>query len=123
MMPPRRRIPLLAAAVTAAALLALAPSAASAATPLPFGHACTDQDGVRFCPTSDLASRVPSWDKTPIDVDVTLPATGDGPFPTIVLHHGLGQNKTVFEAPGAEDPLYTNVELARRGFAVVTPTA
>ena len=102
-------------------LLVLAAPAPAATTP--YGHACTPQDGVRFCPTSDLASRVPSWDGTPLDVDVTLPAEGDGPFPTVVLHHGLGQTKTVFQGPGASDPLYTNVELARRGFAVVQPTA
>ena len=113
----------LAGALSALALLALVPATASAAPPNPFGHACTPQDGVLFCPTTDLAGRVPSWDGTPIDVDVTLPATGDGPFPTIVLHHGLGGTKTTFEAPGASDPLYTNVEFAKRGFAVVTPTA
>src|SRR4051812_14296668 len=109
--------------LVALCLLALFPARATAAPPNPFGHACTPQDGVLFCPTTDLAGRVPSWDGTPIDADVTLPATGDGPFPTIVLHHGLGQNKTVFEGTGADDPLYTNVELAKRGFAVVTPTA
>ena len=35
---------------------------------------------MRFCPTPDLASRPHSFDGTPIDVDVTLPATGAGPF-------------------------------------------
>src|SRR3954469_22515581 len=121
MMPPRRRIPLLAAAVTAA-LLAPPPPAPTPATPLPFGHACTDQDGVRFCPTSDLASRVPSWDKTPIDVDVTLPATGDGPFPTILLLHGLGGTKRSSEGTGGAAK-YNNVFFAKQGYAVVTPTA
>jgi pimeloyl-ACP methyl ester carboxylesterase len=121
-MSPRRRLPLLAAAVTAAALLALAPSAASAAAPLPFGHACDDQDGVRFCPAADLSQRVKSWDGVPLDVDVTLPASGDGPFPTILLLHGLGGNKRNFEGTGG-DPAYNNVFFAKRGYAVVTPTA
>src|SRR5262249_37229001 len=41
--------------------------------------------GVRFCPTTSLVARVPMRDGVPIDVDVTLPPTGDGPFPTIVM--------------------------------------
>jgi pimeloyl-ACP methyl ester carboxylesterase len=110
---------LLGAAVVA--LLALAPAAASAA-PTPFGHECTPANGVRFCPTTDLASRPTSFDGTPIDVDVTLPAEGDGPFPTILLMHGLGGDKTSFESTaGKED--YTNWFFARQGYAVVTPTA
>jgi pimeloyl-ACP methyl ester carboxylesterase len=112
---------LLGAAV--AALLALAPaSPASAADPTPFGHACTPQNGVRFCPTTDLASRPTSFDGTPLDIDVTLPPTGDGPFPTILLLHGLGGDKTSFESAGA-DAAYTNWAFAQKGYAVVTPTA
>src|SRR6201991_1202859 len=88
----------------AAALLALLPAAsASAADPAPFGHACAPQNGVRFCPTTDLASRPKSFDGTPLDVDVTLPPTGDGPFPTILLLHGLGQTKTAFEDPASKE--------------------
>jgi len=108
----------------AAALLALVPTAAAvAADPAPFGHACAPQNGVRFCPTPDLASRPASFDGTPIDVDVTLPATGDGPFPTILLLHGLGGTKTSFENATGGDQSYTNWSFARRGYAVVTPTA
>jgi pimeloyl-ACP methyl ester carboxylesterase len=110
---------LLGAAV--AALLALAPAAAQAA-PTPFGHECTPANGVRFCPTTDLASRPKSFDGTPIDVDVTLPATGDGPFPTILLLHGLGGDKTSFESPTSAEK-YTNWFFAQQGYAVVTPTA
>jgi X-Pro dipeptidyl-peptidase (S15 family) len=115
---PCRRVALLAA--TAFAVLVTAPAAD--AEPTPFGHRCTAQDGVRFCPTTDLAARVRSWDGVPLDVDVTLPPTGDGPFPTILLLHGLGGTKTTFEGTGG-DPLYNNVAFARRGYAVVTPTA
>jgi pimeloyl-ACP methyl ester carboxylesterase len=115
------RLALLGAA--AAALLALASAGpASAADPTPFGHACTPQNGVRFCPTSDLASRPTSFDGTPLDVDVTLPVTGDGPFPTILLLHGLGGNKTSFESTSG-DQSYTNWFYAQQGYAVVTPTA
>lgn len=110
------------AALTVAALAALIPVTSAAADPAPFGHACAPQDGVRFCPTSDLASRPHSFDGTPLDVDVTLPATGEGPFPTILLLHGLGGTKTSFEsATGNED--YNNWYFAQHGYAVVTPTA
>ncbi|HEV7496211.1 CocE/NonD family hydrolase [Baekduia sp.] len=116
-----QRPALLGAAV--ATLLALVPAAAaSAAEPAPFGHACTPQNGVRFCPTSDLASRPTSFDGTPLDVDVTLPATGDGPFPTILLLHGLGGDKTSLEST-AGDQSYSNWFFAQQGYAVVTPTA
>lgn len=118
-MGPLRLAPLLGALSLAAGLAQAAPAAAA---PTPFGHPCVPQDGVRFCATTDLQSRVPSFDGTPIDVDVTLPPTGDGPFPTVVLHHGLGQTKSAFEGTGG-DPAYNDVALARRGFAVVTPTA
>jgi pimeloyl-ACP methyl ester carboxylesterase len=96
---------------------------AVAAGPAPFGHVCTPRNGVRFCPTTDLASRPRSFDRTPIDVDVTLPATGHGPFPTILLLHGLGGNKTSFESRVTGEPSYTNWSFAQHGYAVLTPTA
>jgi predicted acyl esterase len=119
------RIALLAAALCAAVFLCFAPAAsAGLGEPAPFGHACTPQDGVRFCPTSDLASRVKTWDGVPLDVDVTLPPTGAGPFPTILLLHGLGGTKRSFEGTGGNaDPKYNNVFFAKQGYAVVTPTA
>src|SRR4051794_1717530 len=115
-------------AATCAALLA--PAAATAAPPAPFGHACSDQNGVLFCPASTLDQRVPTWDGVPIDVDVTLPAQGDGPFPTIVMVHGLGGNKGDFETvdeagTGADGRSstsrfhYNNNFYAKRGYAVV----
>src|SRR4051794_23677746 len=86
------------AAAFAVVAALLVPTAATAAPPAPFGHPCADQNGVQFCPAVTLDQRVPSWDGVPIDVDVTLPPTGDGPFPTIVMVHGLGGDKTNFEA-------------------------
>ena len=41
-----------------------------------FGHPCTLQNGVNFCPTANDGQRVPSFDGVPLDVDVTVPATG-----------------------------------------------
>jgi predicted acyl esterase len=95
---------------------------AAAAPPQPFGHPCTLQNGVRFCPTADSAHRVPSFDGVPLDVDVTLPATGQGPFPTIVMLHGWGGNKTSFESSSPAGH-YNNVYFARQGYAVVNSTA
>ena len=65
----------------ACALTLLASPASANAEATPFGHACKAQDGVRFCPAETLAQRVPSFDGVPLDVDVTLPASGVGPFP------------------------------------------
>ena len=115
----------------AALILALSlvlPAPAAAAPPEPFGHDCTPQNGVLFCPTASDAQRVPSWDGVPLDVDVTLPATGDGPFPTIVMHHGLGGRKQNFEATTPEGDgggtyRYNNNFYARRGYAVVNLSA
>ena len=108
--------------VAVALTTTLAPALASAAEPAPFGNPCTAQFGVRFCPATDLNQRVPSFDKVPIDVDVTLPATGDGPFPTVVMMHGYGGNKTNYEAKGPSTG-FNNVGLAGRGYAVVTVSA
>ena len=102
------------------------PAAAQAADP--FGHPCTAQNGVRFCPTATDGQRVPSWDGVPLDVDVTLPPTGDGPFPAIVMMHGWGGNKLSFESATAEggggaNYHYNNTYFAQQGYAVLTPTA
>ena len=109
---------MLPAVLVAAALLAPA-TAGAQVPPLPFGHLCVPKDGVRFCPTLIDAQRVPSFDGVPLDVDVTLPATGAGPFPTVVLLHEYGGSKTAFEGSGD----YSATGFARRGYAAVTPTA
>jgi len=103
------------------ALLGVAHADAVAA-PRPFGHDCTPLSGVRFCPTRDDSERVPSFDGVPLDVDVTLPPSGDGPFPTIVMLHGWGGSKAMFESASANSA-YSNVALASRGYAVVNYSA
>jgi len=107
----------------AAALLVMPVAPALAAPPAPFGHACTPQASTLFCPTTTDAQRVASFDGTPIDVDVTLPATGDGPFPTVVMLHGFGGSKTGFQStdPNARQR-FNSTALAQRGYAVVTPS-
>jgi predicted acyl esterase len=109
-------------------LFALFPATAAAAPPAPFGHPCSTQNGVRFCPTAQLTDRVASFDGVPLDVDVTLPPSGDGPFPTIVMLHGYGGDKTDYEATRPEGKSSTTYHwnsnfFARRGYAVVNSTA
>lgn len=108
------------------------PASAQAATPKPLGLTCgAPADGVRFCPGNGTTDRTPSFDGVPLDADVTLPASGDGPWPTIVLLNGLGGQKRQFEpsapqpGPGRApkiliDPTHhDNVWFASRGYAVV----
>jgi fermentation-respiration switch protein FrsA (DUF1100 family) len=95
---------------------------ALAQPPEPFGHSCQAQIQVRFCPTTSRAERVPTFDGVPLDVDVTLPAEGDGPFPTIVMLHGWGGDKTNFESTSPAGG-YNNVFFAQRGYAVLNYTA
>lgn len=74
-----------------------------------------------------------------LDTDVTLPAKGDGPFPLVVLLHGLGGSKesyaVSFEGDEDFDPetdsiegtggryRYNNAWFASRGYAVLNYTA
>ena len=108
--------------------LAVTGASAQAAEPAPFGHACKAQNGVRFCPTETLAQRVHTFDGVPLDVDVTLPPSGTGPFPTIVMLHGWGGSKTDFESTtpagdGNETFDYNNIYYAQHGYAVLNYSA
>jgi pimeloyl-ACP methyl ester carboxylesterase len=104
-----------------AALLCVPAPTALAAPPAPFGHACQPRDGALYCPTADDAARVPSFDGVPLDVDVWLPATGNGPFPTIAMLHGFGGSKLDFEGP--QPARYNAAYFAQKGYAVVLPSA
>jgi fermentation-respiration switch protein FrsA (DUF1100 family) len=122
-----RRFAAITTSLTAIAVAGLLATSASAATK-PFGHACKAQDGVRFCPTASSAQRVPTFDGVPLDADVTLPAQGKGPFPTIVMLHGWGGNKTSFESSnpqgdGSVTYDYNNNYYAKLGYAVLNYTA
>ena len=108
----------------AAALVFATPALAA---PAPLGHTCSAQNGVRFCAGS-VATRTASFDGVPLDADVTLPAAGDGPFPTIVMMHGWGGSKSDFEASspngdGNQTYHYNNVYFAQHGYAVLTYSA
>src|SRR5947208_5606967 len=116
------------ASVFAVGLGLLAIPALAAAEPAPFGHACKAQNGVRFCPTESLEERVPTFDGVPLDVDVTLPASGEGPFPAIVMMHGWGGSKGDFESssPAGNNNTtfdYNNVYYAQQGYAVLNYSA
>jgi predicted acyl esterase len=84
----------------------------------PFGAlACAPRDGVRFCPGQTSAAsdqRIRSFDGTPLDADVALPATGDANLPLVVLLHGWGGSKAGFVQMKA---------WADRGYAVLSYTA
>jgi fermentation-respiration switch protein FrsA (DUF1100 family) len=109
-------------ALVCAFSLVVVPASAHDEPPLSaLGHLCTPSSGVRVCRTTALSERVPSWDRVPLDVDVTVPAHGNGPFPTLFLLHGLGGTKDAFQS-GAERG-YNAKHFAAQGFAVVTPTA
>jgi hypothetical protein len=79
----RARMPLWVLVVVA---LVAAPAVARADVQ-PFGSlACAPRDGVRFCPGQTSAAsdqRLRSFDGTPLDADVTLPATGDANLPLV----------------------------------------
>lgn len=104
---------------------------ARAAEPEPFGLSCRVKADVRFCPMTSLQQRVPSFDGVPLDVDVTLPARGEGPFPTVAVLHGLTGDKSFTQVDDPDDPRevtsvtadYNDVVFARRGYAVVTITS
>jgi fermentation-respiration switch protein FrsA (DUF1100 family) len=108
--------------------LALASAAPAFADPAPFGRLCAPQQGVRFC-AGAVATRVPSFDGVPLDADVTLPPSGNGPFPTIVMLHGWGGSKSDFESTTGPDGNgnttfhYNNVYFAQQGYAVLNYTA
>lgn len=108
-----RRGILLTGALIAAALGA--PAGASADVNTVFGKiACVPQDGVRFCEGSN-ATRVRTFDQVPLDVNVAVPSTRDGPFPLVVFLHGYGGSKNDFT-----DELKS---YAARGYAALAYTA
>ena len=90
-------------------------SAASARSAL--GIECVPSGDVETC-AGTLETRVPSWDRTPLDVDVYLPAGRPGPFPLIVSLHGFGATKA-----GAFDDSEEPRRWARGGYAVMAYSA
>jgi len=72
--------------------------------------------------------RVASFDGTPLDADLTLPAGAHGPLPLMVMLHGWGLSKTDFEASalagnGTNTWHWNNVWFAAHGYAALNYTA
>ncbi len=111
------------AAVLGVLVAALIVTSSAAAAPQPFGHSCTAQNGVRFCPTANTSQRIPTFDGVPLDADVTLPAKAMDRFPTIVMMHGYGGSKTNFESRASPAGHYNNNFYAQQGYAVLTYSA
>lgn len=111
----RIRLSALAATATLAAVMGVAcvraPDAAAQGTSV-LGIPCLPEEGgVRFC-SGSIATRVPTWDGVPLDVDVWLPpADREAPHPLIVGLHGFGATKF-----GAFDSQRAAVNFARRGY-------
>lgn len=77
---------------------------------------------------------VPSFDGMPLSVDVTVPCGVDGPQPTVLMAHGFGDDKTVWQETGKSDSIrsesrpqtntrWNNVWFATRGYTVINYTA
>ncbi len=102
----------------------LAAPAAQAAIPSALGVTCTvAADNVRECGSSAPRSTSPSWDGTPIDVNIAFPpapSSGiDGNYPLIIVGHGYGGGKIGFGASGTTDGLR---RFTSRGYAVFAMT-
>src|SRR5947209_11753722 len=105
---------------------------ASAATTLPasFSSACPtgsasgSYGGVAIC-----SGEVPSFDGSPLDVDVTQPAQNTGTtHPLMIMLHGFGNNKhewesTTNEGDGADKYDWNNHWFAEHGYYVLNYTA
>jgi hypothetical protein len=109
--------------VVAAGLLPASPSVA--APPIQtFFNDCPPYGDVRIC-----SGQVPSFDGSPLDVDLTLPATGSpGPHPLMLMFHGFGNNKHEWESTSDDgdsgDKYHWNSHwFATHGYYVLTYTA
>jgi fermentation-respiration switch protein FrsA (DUF1100 family) len=78
-------------------------------------------DGVRECGNTSPRSTAPTWDNTPIDVNIAFPpASGsDNKYPLIIIGHGYGGSKIGFGASGSTSGMR---EFTSRGFAVFSMT-
>ena len=103
-----------------ALLLACILPAAAHAAPRPFGSLdCPGQEGVRQC-----SGKIDTWDGHVVDVNVTLPAAGDGPFPLMILSHGWGGSKfPLVPASGTPNVWNSSKPWAERGYATLSITS
>ncbi len=112
------------AAIAALLALAAAPAAAGAA-PFP-DQSCPAYGDLRVC-----TAQVPSFDGTPLDADLTLPAgkaPRGGKHPLVILLHGFSGDKHDWEstddtADGGDKWHWNSHWFAKRGAYVLTYTA
>lgn len=94
-------------------------------------HVSKDADPVHYV---HWRGSVPSFDGLPLSVDVTVPCGGDGVQPTVVMAHGFGDDKTVWQETGKSDSVqseerpqtnsrWNNIWFASRGYTVINYTA
>ena len=128
--PDRRVLVVIAVAMLALAATGTARAAASVtAASCPLGMTGTAEPAPAGGTAYTLCTgTVPSFDGTPLDTDLTLPAGATGPLPLIVMLHGWGGSKTDFEATsldgnGTNTWHWNNVWFAAHGFAVLNYTA
>lgn len=79
-------------------------------------------------PFTVCTGKLPSFDGTPIDTDVSIPEGPSAPRPLVVMLHGWGDSKTQFEsttlAAGGENTYdWNNAWFASKGYAVLTYSA
>src|SRR3954447_1277006 len=123
----RPSLVLLHLAVLTALVFAAAATRVSAATPITssFTMPCPAYGDQHVC-----SGEVPSYDGTPLDVDLTLPENGAGGdrHPLIVMLHGFGNDKheresTTNEGDGADKWHWNSHWFAQHGYYVLTYTA
>src|SRR4051794_19076374 len=120
-------------ALPLAALVVLAPGTVAAvsgahAVAGPLGLQCTpatSDDGVRY---QMCSGEVPSFDGTGLDVDLTRPASGTQPYPTVLMVHGWSNDKDEWEpstkeGDGGDKSHWNNVWFASQGYATLPSTA
>lgn len=111
------------AAATLLGLAAIAPGSTAAPlqcpAPLAQSSEVAPPGGTPFIICS---GRIPSFDGTPIDVDLSIPSNRSAPLPLMVMLHGFGGNKTSWEQQTLDLP-WSNAWFVSKGYAVLTYTA
>src|SRR5579875_57864 len=148
--PPARAVPLAAPVQAAATVPRAAPAQAAATTPgvavspplpasgasapyppCPLGLApSATESPAGGAPFEICSGRVRSFDGTPLDLDLSLPAASaaPGPRPLVVMLNGWGASKTDFESAtlagnGQNTWHWNNAWFASRGYAVLNYTS
>lgn len=121
---PGRRLALLCAVFLAGLVWVLSASSRALAATAIFQSPCPTYGDEQIC-----SGEVPSFDGTPLDVDLTKPAQSTGStHPLIVMLHGFGNNKHEWESltnqgDGADKYDWNSHWFSQHGYYVLTYTA